>query len=236
MLLPPPPSMTSFLFAFLAGLAFTLWLARRSPPEVLRFGGSRPATRDHWLLLVSALAVVGAVMMTVRPWRPTSAVAPAPTRAESTPVGAPHMLARLLIPELDVDAPIATVPITEGQWDVSQLDAEVGWLENTGERPGADLAMAFIGHVTLSAVERGPFADLWTLKPTAQLIYRADGMDYVYSVLDVFKVKPQDVGRLFIPDGQRLLLVTCANWNYLTETYNARLVTEAVLVKTQLSP
>jgi LPXTG-site transpeptidase (sortase) family protein len=228
--------MTSFLFAFLAGLAFTLWLARRPPPELMRFGSPRPAARDHWLLLVSALAVVGAMMMTVRPWMPAPVAAPAPARAESTRASAPHALARLLIPELGVDAPITTVPLAEGQWDISRLDAEVGWLERTGERPGADLAMAFIGHVTLSAVERGPFADLWTLKPTAQLIYRAGGMDYLYAILDVFNVKPQDVDRLFVPDGQRLLLVTCANWNYLTETYNARLVAEAVLVKTQLSP
>jgi sortase (surface protein transpeptidase) len=226
--------MISFGFAFLAGLAFTLWLARRPAPSAGRFGPALRAGRDDWLLFAGALAVAGAAV--VAGWRWGRAPAAAPSVPASGPVSAPPAPARLLIPGLGVDAPTTTVPLAKGAWDISRLDAEVGWLESTGDRPGAGLAMAFIGHVTLSALERGPFADLWTLEPAAQIIYRAGGTDYLYAVLDIFKVKPEDAGRLFVPDGQRLLLVTCANWNYLTETYDARLVAEAVLVKEQPSP
>lgn len=217
--------MAQLLFAFCVGLAFTVWLATRGEP-----------TARRWRVL-SFVGVIGAGAFLLRQSLAPAAV-PAPASAEPTPtvVTATHLRARLLIPSLGVDAPTATVPLVDGEWDISRLYAEVGWLEATGDKPGADWAMAFIGHVTLSALERGPFADLWTLKPTMQIIYRVGGMDYLYAVLDIFKVRPQEVSRLFVPDGQRLLLVTCANWNYLTETYNARLVAEAVLVQEQPSP
>jgi LPXTG-site transpeptidase (sortase) family protein len=223
----------SLLLAFLAGLAFTLWLARRPEPTVPRFG-SPPPRREGWLLLAGAVAVAGAVAAAHLQWAPAPPAAPPPAAAPAAE-GA-HKPARLLIPTLRVDAPIITIPLRDGQWDISRLDAEVGWLESTGQRPDDDRAMAFVGHVTLSALDRGPFADLWTLPEFSEVIYRAEERDYVYAVSDVSKAKPDEVERLFQPGGERLLLITCTNWNYLTDLYDGRLIAEAVLVRRQPWP
>jgi LPXTG-site transpeptidase (sortase) family protein len=142
----------------------------------------------------------------------------------------------LIIPSLKIDERIVGVPVTGSGWDISRLGMHVGWLESTGAKPGDDLAMALIGHVTVSAVQTGPFAELHALKPLDEVIYRSSGADYVYAIGSVDEVKPEDVDRLYVNKGDHLLLVTCTDWNYVTETYEGRLIADAVLVKQVRSP
>jgi len=139
--------------------------------------------------------------------------------------------ARVIIPSLGLDEAILPIPIVDGTWDLSQLNTQVGWLTTTGERPGDGLAMVLIGHVTIRTGQSGPFGYLWRLHPGDEVIYRAGGTDYAYSILDKREVPPQEVSRLYVADGQRLLLITCADWDYLTRTYPKRLIVEAELVR-----
>ena len=144
--------------------------------------------------------------------------------------------ARLLIPSLGVDEAIIPIPIREGDWDLSQLDKNIGLLATTGTHPDDSLAMALVGHVNLSAIQRGPFANLWKTRLEDTIIYRAAGTDYVYAIKDKANVQPDEVKRLYVRDSQRLILLTCTDWDYVARTYPQRLIVQAQLVRQTPSP
>lgn len=224
----------SILFAFLVGLAFTLWLAGRQSREESIFQRRRRASPLWWLAGGSGLIGLGLVALAGAGWLTNGSLADLPLVGPAIEVTfAP---ARLLIPLLDVNEKIVAVPLAEGAWDVSRLGVNIGWLPTTGERPGDELAMVFIGHVTVSPVERGPLADLWTLPPLAEIIYRSEGTDYIYAIKDIVEVNPDEVYKLYVKKSDHILLVTCTAWNFVTETYDKRLLADAVLVKQQPAP
>lgn len=137
----------------------------------------------------------------------------------------------LRIPSLDLDSPIEIIPIRAGQWDVSQLGGRVGWLTTTGTHPGDDTAMVFVGHMTyptLSTLERGAFAYLQTVTFGTRVIYDAGDTEYTYVVREIGRVPPGDVDRLYLPDGDSLLLVTCTDWDNADGIYSNRLLVRAI--------
>jgi LPXTG-site transpeptidase (sortase) family protein len=229
--------MWTIVIALLCGVIFTLWLANRQssyqPMFTVRRGPRFRVSALWWglvacVLVGGGLAVYGLVGLFTPPPDPNQ------LRAESTlaPQGPSH----LIIPAIKLDEQIVAIPLTANGWDVSHLAFHVGWLESTGVKPNDSTAMAFIGHVTISAAQTGPFADLQNLKALDEVIYRSGGSDFVYAVNRVEHIKPEDVSRLFQPKGDHLLLVTCTDWNYLTENYEGRLLADAVLAKQVPSP
>jgi sortase (surface protein transpeptidase) len=158
----------------------------------------------------------------------------APLDAVATPL--PTEPPRLLIPSLEVDEQILTIPIKDGAWDLSDLNLEIGWLSSTGREPGDSLAMAFIGHFTVAGARPGPLADIWDTRPGDEIIYRANGIDYVYSIAGRKTVGPQAIQELYVNDGSQLLLVTCTNWDFLSWEYSDRLIVQAALVRQSPSP
>lgn len=138
---------------------------------------------------------------------------------------------RLRIPALGLDAPIVAVPIREGEWDLSELSQDIGWLATTGAHPGDDLAMVFIGHMTLSAVERGPFAYLQDIEKGAEVVYSSAAGDYIYEVEQLSRVQPDDVRQLYLPDPEGLLLITCTDWDSNQRLYASRLLVRAALAE-----
>jgi LPXTG-site transpeptidase (sortase) family protein len=154
--------------------------------------------------------------------------------AQGTPQ--PHAAARLLIPALNVNEKVVIVPITNGEWDISRLSGNIGWLEATGDKPDGDLAMSFIGHVTVSSVQKGPFADLSKLKPLTEIIYRDGGVDFVYAIETLIQAKPNETSKLFQRKQDHILLVTCTDFNFLTEKYDGRLIVDAVLTQRKIAP
>lgn len=91
--------------------------------------------------------------------------------------------------------------------------------------------MVLIGHVTIRTGQSGPFGYLWKLHSGDEVVYRAGDTDYTYSIRDKREVLPEEVSRLYVADGQRLLLITCADWDYVTRTYPKRLIVQAELVR-----
>ena len=126
-----------------------------------------------------------------------------------------------------------TIPIVDGNWDLSQLDTHIGWLTTTGRYPGDALSMGFIGHYTVNAAVKGALADLWRTRLGDEIIYRSDGIDYVYAIKSKATVGPKDVTQLYVTDGHQLLLVTCTDWNYLLFKYDDRLIVTSELVRQQ---
>ena len=145
-------------------------------------------------------------------------------------------LGQLIIPALNINRSITPVPLRDGQWDIAGLSTEVGHLASTGTFPGDDLAMTFIGHVTVPWPETGPFADLILLEHGEEVIYRWNGMDYIYQVERIFRAHPSNVDLLYDGDGSKINLVTCSGWDFIDREYDERLVTRAVLVRQEPTP
>ncbi len=164
---------------------------------------------------------------------PATATSPAPTRLppRATAVPPPVEPPRLIIPSLGVNEPIQPVLIRNGRWDLRDLGLGVGWLETTGAFPGDDLAMVLVAHLTTTAADHGPFANLQKIKSGADILYRADGTEYWYTVSEKGRVQPDRVSKLYVPDGRSLLLVTCTDWDFDRLLYANRLMVRAVLVE-----
>ena len=162
-----------------------------------------------------------------------------PTLAEPVdppPSPTPYVPPRLIVPALDLDRPVVPVLIKDGAWELEALTDDIGWLTTTGEQPGGDLAMTLAGHVNISLGRSGPFLRLGELDPGDQVIYRRLGTDYVYAVVGQETVKPEDVQRLYVQDGEKLLLVTCSSWSYFWGHYALRIIVTTELVSTAPSP
>lgn len=161
---------------------------------------------------------------------------PSSPQIASSPAEEAIQYGELIIPSLEVNQLVTNVPLRDGEWDITALGADIGQLALTGAYPGDDLAMNFIGHVTLPWPGVGPFADLILLERGEEVIYRWNGMDYIYEVERIFKVNPSNVGLLYESGGDRINLVTCSGWDITDLEYAKRLVTRAVLVRTEPSP
>jgi sortase (surface protein transpeptidase) len=155
---------------------------------------------------------------------------------ETEPTATPTTPPRMLIPSLGLDEAVLTIPIIDGNWDLSQLDTQIGWLSTTGSHPGDALAMDFIGHYTVNAALKGALADLWKTQLEDEITYRSGGVDYVYAIKSKVTVAPNAVSQLYVNDGQQLLLVTCTDWNYLLFKYDDRLIVTANFVRQQPAP
>lgn len=142
----------------------------------------------------------------------------------------------LIVPALGLEEPITRVFVRDGQWDVSELDAQIGHLQTTGERPGEGLAMTFVGHTTIPWPGEGPFAHLNQLAHGEQIIYRWNGIDYVYQIDRMVHVVPSQVQTLYEENGNAIVLATCSGWNPATHEYDTRLVTRAILVDQLAAP
>ncbi|MCB0035629.1 MAG: class F sortase, partial [Anaerolineales bacterium] len=170
------------------------------------------------------------------PWTPQPPVVaiadntPIPVTATPT-ITPPPRPPRLDIPRLDIAHTIVTVPIQAGEWDVSSLGEQVGWLEGTGRVPATAGAPVLVGHMTYpdaNLLEQGAFAYLQEIRLGDEVVYEVEGERYVYEVVAVGRIAPADVSALFAADGETLFLLTCTDWNNESRVYENRLLVRAV--------
>jgi LPXTG-site transpeptidase (sortase) family protein len=134
---------------------------------------------------------------------------------------------RIVIPAIDVDAPVVVIPIRNGTWDVEQITHEVGHLQGTAS-PGDSSNVVLAGHITLTAGGYGPFRGLSQLQPGDEvLVYVGDQEVYVYKVDSVKTVEATDVEVAYPTAEPILTLITCVNWDPVQGRYNDRLVVVA---------
>jgi large repetitive protein len=138
----------------------------------------------------------------------------------------------LEIPSLDVRIAIVGVPLANGDWDVSWLGSQAGWLDGTAF-PSWRGNSALTGHVTLSNGQSGPFANLENLKWGDRVIVHAYGFAYTYEVRENKVLVPNDTSVLKHEKDAWLTLVTCKNYNETTNTYTNRVSVRAVLISVQ---
>jgi LPXTG-site transpeptidase (sortase) family protein len=136
----------------------------------------------------------------------------------------------LEIPNLGLKMPITGVPIVNGEWDLTWLSNQAGYLEGT-TYPGQVGTSGITGHVTLADGTPGPFRNLEKLAWGDQIILHANGQRYIYELRDIRKVIPSDFS-VFKYDGYTwMTLLTCKDYAPLAQTYSYRTAVRAVLVR-----
>ena len=137
-----------------------------------------------------------------------SALSEQPASLRYTPVGM-----RLMIPALDVDSELVTVPLNGDTWPVEWLGERSGILDGSA-LPGKGFSM-IAAHNTLNDTEFGPFAML-SLLETDDLI-AVSGKQNDLKVFRVFAnelLAPDDmktVASIASREADTLVLITCEN-------------------------
>jgi LPXTG-site transpeptidase (sortase) family protein len=134
------------------------------------------------------------------------------------------------IPLLNINIPIVGVPLRNGDWNVSWLGRQAGWLEGSAF-PSWNGNSVITSHVYLSNGLPGPFVDLGKLKYGEKVIIHAYGRKYSFEVRSNEIVEPNDTSAFRHEENPWLTLVTCREYDEGTNTYRKRVVIRAVLVK-----
>ncbi len=139
------------------------------------------------------------------------------------------------IPTLGVKTTIVGVPPAGGTWDVTWLGDQVGYLEGTAFPTWSGNSVV-TGHVYGADGLPGPFVNLKTLKWGDQVIIHLAGQRYIYEVRTNQVISPTDTSIFSHKDYPWLTLLTCKDYNALTNSYAHRVVVGAVLIKIELDP
>jgi len=138
----------------------------------------------------------------------------------------------LEIPSLKVSIPVTGVPLIDGDWDVSWLVQQAGWLEGTAF-PSWQGNSVLTSHVTLADGTDGPFAQLGKLSWGDKIIVYAYGTKYTYEVRQNRTISPNNTTVFEHEEEAWLTLITCKNYNETTDSYSSRVAVRAVLIKTE---
>jgi LPXTG-site transpeptidase (sortase) family protein len=133
------------------------------------------------------------------------------------------------IPSLRINLPIVGVPLKDGEWNVSWLGNQAGWLEGSAF-PTWSGNSVLTSHVYGSNGLPGPFVNLGRLKYGDRIIVHAYGMKYTYEVRSNAVVEPNDTSIFRHEEKAWLTLVTCKEYDPKTNTYKKRVVARAVLI------
>lgn len=136
---------------------------------------------------------------------------------------------RLVIPALNLDAPVVLAPIENQTWKVDHLGQAIGHLEGTAP-PGSDSNLVLAGHVTLAAGIPGPFIGLGRLVPGDVVAIYKGGQKFEYVVDGQQTVDSTAVEVTYPTDTPQITLITCQNWNDETDRYEQRLVVKGTLL------
>ena len=137
----------------------------------------------------------------------------------------------LEIPKLGVKMPIVGVPQVNGEWDVSWLGSQVGWLNGTAF-PTWTGNSVMTGHVYNAFGNPGPFVHLNWLWYGDKIIVHAWGARYVYEVRIVMQVTPDAISSVIKHEELSwVTLITCRGYDEVNNSYKYRVVVRAVLVE-----
>lgn len=135
----------------------------------------------------------------------------------------------LEIPVIKVKTPIVGVEFKDGNWDVSWLQAQVGWLNGTAY-PTWKGNSILTAHVVNADGKPGVFSRLKALGVGEYIFVINSGYRYTYKVVSNAYVSPNDASVMKHEDKSFLTLITCDTYDEKTGTYLRRLVVRAALV------
>jgi LPXTG-site transpeptidase (sortase) family protein len=134
------------------------------------------------------------------------------------------------VPSLNQKMPVVGIPFVEGNWDVSWLGREAGWLNGTAF-PTWEGNSVITAHVWDAVNNPGPFAGLKSLGYGDTVKIHAWGQVYTYEVRQSRLVSPANLSVVTRhEDNSWLTLVTCEDYSVWGNSYSYRRVVRAVLV------
>jgi LPXTG-site transpeptidase (sortase) family protein len=137
----------------------------------------------------------------------------------------------LEIPRLGVQMPIVGIPQVNGEWDVSWLGNQAGWLNGSAYPTWAGNSV-MTGHVFDAFGQPGPFVHLSWLWYGDKIIVHAGGAQYVYEVREVAQVAPNAITSVLKHEDKAwVTLVTCRGYDEASNSYKYRILVRAVLVE-----
>jgi LPXTG-site transpeptidase (sortase) family protein len=137
----------------------------------------------------------------------------------------------LEVPRLHEQLPIVGVRQVDGEWDVTWLGDQAGWLDGS-TFPTWTGNSVLTGHVWNASNLPGPFNGLDTLQYGDQVIVHGWGSEYIYEVRSINRVLPGNIAAMMKhEESSWVTLVTCRGYDEASDTYKYRVLVRAVLVE-----
>jgi LPXTG-site transpeptidase (sortase) family protein len=135
----------------------------------------------------------------------------------------------LEIPSIKVNAPIAGVQLKDGNWDVSWLVDQIGWLDGTAY-PTWDGNSVLTAHVVNADGKPGLFSRLNKVQTGDYIFLYQSGYRYTYQIVSNKYVQANDINVLKHEEKATITLITCDTYDEKSASYLRRVVVRAVLV------
>ncbi|MEI6291026.1 MAG: sortase, partial [Chloroflexota bacterium] len=126
---------------------------------------------------------------------------------------------------------IVGVPEVNGNWDVTWLGKDAGWLNGTAFPTWTGNSVV-TAHVTDANGKAGPFSGISDLSYGEKIVVHLYGGKYTFEVRESRLVFPSmlDYALSHLEGHSYLTLITCQGYNFLTNSYIFRHVVRAVLI------
>jgi LPXTG-site transpeptidase (sortase) family protein len=135
----------------------------------------------------------------------------------------------LEIPVIKVRTSIVGVEFKDGNWDVSWLQDQTGWLNGTAY-PTWKGNSVLTGHVVNADGKPGVFSRLKALGVGEYIFVINSGYRYTYKVVSNTYVSPNDASVMKHEDKSFLTLITCDTYDEKAGIYLRRVVVRAALI------
>lgn len=134
----------------------------------------------------------------------------------------------IFIPRAGIYSPVIQAYLDGTSWDISQLGTRVGHLEGTAwlDEPGN---VVLSGHVEMSNGRAGVFANLDTVRLNDVIIMQTPDGEMRYTVTEIRNVPPTDLEPVMPTADNRLTLITCNSYDFISNTYLERMIIVAEL-------
>ena len=205
------------LFAIIAGIAFYLYDNQPDPIT--------PTPTSAAVASVPTFEPITTITPTL--FAPPPTPGPAPTSMASR--GLLNEIpanTTIFIPRAGIYSSIIQAYLNGESWDVSQLGTHVGHLEGTAwiNQPGN---VVLSGHVEMADGRPGVFANLSDLAVDDIIIVNTNSIEYRYIVREIRYTTPDDLNPIMPTTIERLTLITCDSYDFLTDTYRERMIVVA---------
>lgn len=169
------------------------------------------------------------------PTATTAAIAAVPSPTETPVIAVPTQRpdipagTRILIPSAGVAASIVQVYLDGQSWDISHLGNNVGHLKGTAWLPATG-NVVLLGHVELSDGGKGIFASLKDMQTKDVIIVQTEDGEFRYEVRDIYMTDPTDLTPIYPQQTNILTLITCDEYDFVSDTYQKRVIVVAEMV------
>jgi len=130
------------------------------------------------------------------------------------------------VPTQGITTDVIDAYLNATSWDVTNLGMNVGHLQGTGwiDQLG-NIVLA--GHVELRDGRAGIFSRLSQVKVGDPILLELPDEQRTYTVREVLEADPTDLSAIAPTTTDQITLITCGAYDFLTDTYQVRVVVVA---------